>query len=93
MTNHLNSFAGIDVQYAVVADSATLELLTETVNSCGRFDRRKNWFNAAHRQPNPAVPLTLANPLHFLWCGHGSIVVRHAASENAAYGAHSSLGE
>lgn len=29
MTNHLNSFAGIDVQYAVVSDSATLELLTE----------------------------------------------------------------
>ena len=29
MTSYLNSVAGIDVQYAVVADSETLELLTE----------------------------------------------------------------
>ena len=29
MTNHLKSVNGIDVQYAVIADSATLECLAE----------------------------------------------------------------
>ena len=33
MTNHLSFVGGIEVQYAVVADSATLELLTERTSS------------------------------------------------------------